>query len=1441
MVLAVALVGLVQMIGAALVLAWSAAASTLALLTSTLSAVFSLNGLKILTSCVLIWLVAAVWSASHANVYEIVDDVWCESGPLRIWLTNIVDFFAQQSEGLICFYNLIIHWTSIFTFEFIAIAIECPDPVIYAAGELFSMVGSILNQALQVLFHPLSYNVDFTQVWVHWTSALEEIVNYSECFCYDLSPIIDFAKKIVSVPSLQCTLESAINSVLAIVRIPVKIFFSNFPSLALEWPDFTDAFNQLCSLVGCLGDIFDEWLVVLIETRSGTTANNPAIGCTIGRFICVLLRVVELLINFFILIFQLVTTVVDLAQFIDNGLDFNPLLDSIGELADCVYLLFSNFNTCAGEALRQALLLVSRTIELLLAIIRNPTGFDTAVANWKATLDNVIGHTQYGDLDEYISPYFVHSNGPIGVVSGLHSMEWYCDMNNDGIINAYSITTGFGLFSGSDTSFPCNPGYTDVTTCEIPGSGGYRGHCILQGSRKQTALTCFVASILGNGICSRAIADLLSSIVQLLLTALDFALQLYQGAAAPNNTGVCGPFGTSPDRTATLVFIKSLFDLVVSRVLSIFDYLGHVLECLPLFSPFGHIISVVIYGIYDVINDLTRLLAIITAFVIEGIIMIIELFSGFNLFPGCNQKQIVFWIRIFFENLLTEIFRIIAAFINIVLFDGFPGVINFGAPNFSDEGHPGFTECIVHFGDCICVLVESIIQSIFMSVGPFCGPVVWSALRKRDVGETYDMNHEAQQAYDDYRKHPVFEFVDRMTNNKFSRETECGFIMHEYNPYRNHNLTEYQQSKYYECMKRFVAGFQLAQKVPGVPLDFFFDKAKVHNTTMNLIRSVPYMFYYWVTQSNQTTEEFMPHIDDPVTHLVWKSTMDGKREMAERLRANSPAAPSNRVYEHYEMGSEAIRLALSIPFKLFDSLSKRNFTEAAGKAVEHASEIVKRDVYSTFAPPYSVYDPDLVYKKANATESLRMAQMAIGIQAYADIFRYGGDYVLQAHSPILTNISDILNLIINGRLNASYRDVPPLIPGFQCRGFDGILRRLYNRTMACIVQFNITGALNITTLGTWGSLSLDPTITDSIQPLISPQVFVVSAVTPSGKSDWLTTVIYDVAQFLNERLIGSLLGDVRQWPAKLLAIFSNTAVDSSPSSSGHGIWWYLIFPFYCSQDKLNCSEGRGLVEGVKWTLLYVTILLLFIGFVLPPGLSTLAVMGLTMGVPVIFLGVTFGYAPVCFPRIPECSLTEVANLLKSVNVTCIPWPAGVATGACTTACVDRTIVDCRSTIGIVDGFDELVLLFEWSFPTEMQMFRDSFVYGYVERIVWLRQTLEQNILNGAVPSSVQQFCFFTQILLFVQVITLLTLSGGVAGVAVLAVVSLLTATTTFISSLFTVLSSFIIAWKMGRLDDAIEEARMQSTAYRSPEARPLVVEGQVPVEPRSGIVRRKQQ
>lgn len=1386
--------GFFGLVASAVRLSVSTAFAVAALAVSGLSVVFSYNGLKVLTTGVLVWTIAAVWSASHSTIYGVVDDVWCEAEPLRIFMANLTDFLASKSEGIICFYNLIIHWMSIITFEFFAIALECPDPVILAAGEGFSLVGSALQQWINLLFAPLTYTVDLTQVWVHWVAAMDEVENYMQCFCYDMAPLIELIHDLVTPPSLQCTIEGAINAVITIVRIPVNMIFIDFPVLTIEYPDLGPSFDALCTLLECVGNFFDEELQILASTALGSPVANPSIGCTIGTFLCVALRAIELIADFFLLVIKLITSVLDLAQFIENGLDFDPLLDSLTDLSVCVYNLFANFNVCAGQAAQAIIILVVRSVELLLEVVRHPTAIDTAVANWKSALDDVIGDTQYGELGEEIFPGIFHSND---AVFGLHTFSWYCDMNANGVIDGFSVTIDSVLYTGSDLSYPCAPGYTDLSTCQL-GNTTYRSHCILQNSRPQTALTCFVAGILGNGICSRAVADFLSSVVQLLLTGLDFVLQLYEGLPAPGDTGVCGPFGTSTDRENTIVFITSLFNLVISRVLSIFDYLGHLLECLPLFSPFGHIISVVVYAIFDVLNDLTRLLAIVVAFIIEGVIMIIELVSLTKLFDGCSQYQIVFWIDIFFENLLTELLRIISQFINTILFNGFPGIINFGEPDYSDGGHPGFTECIFHFGDCICVLVQSIIEEVF-SLGPDCGTITWTTLRKRDVAGPPDVTFDMMGAREEYANHPVFEFVDRLTNNKFSTDTECGFILHEFNPYRVRNISDVHLMKYYDCMKLLVAGHNLAKQVPGVPQDFYFDKAKVHNTTLNVIRSIPYMFYYWITHSNQTTEEFMPHITDPVTHMVWKSAMTSMRAKAEKLRAPSPAAPSNPVYSHLEMGSEAVRLAFLIPVKLFNSLVKRNITGAVSDAVTQIDTLRKRvNIYQ--ASYGTVYDPELVYanRTSNATATLRLSKMALGLRAYGDVFAQGGDYVLQVHAPVLTNITDIINLLITGHLNESYTNVQPLIPGFQCRGFDGILRRLFNKTKRCVEAFNITS------LGEWGGLTLEPESNTTMRPLRS-QVFMPEVVTVGGKTDVLTTVIFDIAQFLNDRVLGNLLGNIKQWPTQLVNAFTNTNVDDS-SGGAHGVWWYIAFPFYCSTEKLDCSNGRGVVDGINWTLLYTVIIAMVIGFVLPSGVGSLAVVLLTMSVPALFLAISFGYPMVCFPRVPECSAREVANFFQSINVTCVPWPDGVVAGDCISGCpVSRSIVDCRTSAGILDGVDELVQLLEWFFPTEMEMIRSNWIFGYVKRIPWLGTTLEQNNPNGVTPNAMQKFCIDNQLPLLVQPLIFFTAGAAAVAISVLAIEAAFSALIAFGQSFGTFITSAYLSWKLAYLSDRIQD------------------------------------
>jgi hypothetical protein len=1401
--------------------AWTVSLAAVVLVISGFQSIFSTKGIVILTTGVALWTVGATWSASHTTVYAVADEVWCKTQPLRGFVTDVIlQAIAPISEGSICFWNLYWHWMAEIRNEAIAIGLECPTPVIQVFVELLSMVGSAANEAINVLFHPLSYNVDLTNFWDHWKGVVDGFVGYMECYCFDILPLVELLTDTIKLNKIKCVLEYSINSGLALFRVPINVIFSNFPSLSVEFPVFTTLFDQLCGLLGCIGDLLDDFVRLMIARALGlsiTSVNNPSIGCTISRFLCVLLRVVQLILDLLLLLLKLAISVVDFGQFIENGLDFNPLLDSLVELGQCVYDLFANINPCAGQSAQNVILFIVESINLLLAIIRDINDISTALTNWNNALQAVVGDTQYGDLGENYLGLFVHDNDDV------HSFNWYCDMDGSKTIGNYNVTIQSVVYTGSELSFPCEPGYVSPDTpCKLPGTN-YTSHCLRRRARAQTSFTCFVASILGNGICSRAIADFTTSIVDLFLLIPDFMTELINGSIAAT-PGICGPFGTEPDRDATITFIELLIDLALGRVLSVLDYFGHVIECIPVLTPLGKVICELAYGIFLVASIVARLLAVIIAFIVQGIIMVIELVSGSTLFPSCTESQLLAWLNIFFEELLATVFDIVAGFIDLILFNWFPGVINLDPGLlFSNGGHPSFTECIEFFGDCICVLVQSLLEEVF-GWGPTC-TISWK--RKRDVmpegGVTGEMSLSDHDAYRRVQNHPVWNMVQDITYQKFDPSLDCGHVLNSLSGQKMANATESQKLQVYRCMQLLVRGYKLAHVAPGVNPDFFFNPHRVKNTTLNVISTIPHAFYFWMTKGDKPIEEHMAHIDDPVTISLWKSLFSSIDNVNQRLkynqteeslkkRFNARSTEGNQVrtnpfHSQLELAVEAARLAASLPYELWKVMTRPKMQKAFSDAIDViADEKAKRTILSTlFTVSGDVERINVDVAQANSTEQsegnikrLALVHALNGLSAMKMMVSGSSGYSAQASSG-LVELSDFLNLFITGRVNKSYTDEPPLIPGFMCAGFDRTLRRLANKTEECGLLYNVS---SFSTGPAIATTNYDPrTIFPfGIEYRPSHQQQTGQAVVFGDKSDSLTNVGISVVQYLNEQLLGGILGDIAQWPTTLANTVLENSVDDS-GSGGHGVWWYLLFPLYCSREKLTCENGRGLVDGFIWTALYVVLVLIFVGYVLPAGIGSLFSMILIALIPTMFFGISIGYAPVCLPRIPICSVTQLNSFFIAINTSCIPWPDGVATGVCDGTCsAPRTFPDCRADVGILDGFDELLFIFEWKFSLYTGYLRDSIFYGYLKKIPYLGPTLEGPMnLMGDPPTDLQKFCFWTQITLLWQPIIIFTLLGEAGALALTSAIMVLGAAFNLLLSIFNIISAVYISIKLGAI------------------------------------------
>jgi hypothetical protein len=674
------------------------------------------------------------------------------------------------------------------------------------------------------------------------------------------------------------------------------------------------------------------------------------------------------------------------------------------------------------------------------------------------------------------------------------------------------------------------------------------------------------------------------------------------------------------------------------------------------------------------------------------------------------------------------------------------------------------------------------------------------------------MNEFAFSRADTYQyfvDRPAYKLADRLLNGRFDNGTDCGYVFNSNHPNQLMNMSELKRAQYIQCLMLLQRGYDLSQRAPGIPMDVYFDYRKARNSSSNVVRSTPFVFAWLVSNSSSDFETYTG-VDDPTAKYFWYAIINRTKKAFNRVEKSVPESGSSGVGTTIWMGKEIFTKSLNLASKFYGALQKNKVGTHISNLITHTLE--QSEIYRSSSSTLSKRNHDSTTTTlqpenngivlGNNTFALQMALLAEGMSGYYDIITKGGDYSAMAHNGPLINISNLLDLLINGR-NQSYSDVPQVFPGFQCQLLDRWVFVVVQRTSRCVDIF-----LNTTSFaGSWGN-SLGVPIVPSITSysLKRPGMFDYRpSVTVGNKDDDLTTFVFDMVDWLSDTFFPGVFGSVASWPQDFLEQLERDGVSAISDPNDRGLFWYVAFPFYCSQEKLHCEHGYGLWDGFWKASLAVIVYFAVIGF-LPAGISDVAKITVSMVfIPAVYLAFMFGYSPACFPRLPECSAREVANVFNITSEPCINWPNGATDDTCTKNCPElRSFMDCRD-LGFLDGFDEILFYLEWKLPSVMDWFRASPFFTIVTYVNYFKYTLENTNLQGLPPSDAQKWCFYNQLMTLGQLIVLLGFGGATAAIAAIVAYSIIAAVFTFITQFFLLISSISNSVEMSQIKSRFDE------------------------------------
>lgn len=301
---------------------------------------------------------------------------------------------------------------------------------------------------------------------------------------------------------------------------------------------------------------------------------------------------------------------------------------------------------------------------------------------------------------------------------------------------------------------------------------------------------------------------------------------------------------------------------------------------------------------------------------------------------------------------------------------------------------------------------------------------------------------------------------------------------------------------------------------------------------------------------------------------------------------------------------------------------------------------------------------------------------------------------------------------------------------------------------------------------------------------------------------WIEPVFNDIYNFITN---GD--GNVSQTIAnKILNSVGNVDFALTVPVEDRSFLWYPVFAYWCRvPGNLVGQVGIGLWDGtiefIKWT----AIVFVIAGIIYAQLPSFLLIILMLFG-PSIWWGLTFGFAyPGCvlfasppLVRLPIRLFDEALDVLLRFNSTYVAWPSDFVTGPINGTCDGRETLDCQ-TIGFYDGIDEWYFLFQWWKPDINNWIYDSFIGGWFGDYAIFSAPRENFVFTT--PSSVQELCFYINILMLSQPLAIITVASilAVGGILILYV---------FLNNLallFFAIFELIAAFQMEPIDDELQD------------------------------------
>jgi cysteine-rich repeat protein len=740
---------------------------------------------------------------NHRQVFESSNSIKCANVGFFNTLESSTGILADNTPPIICFWNFIVSFNSVFLRVAVNFFWRCSD-LTNVFKDFITLLAKIAESVVLFFLKPgptsvLKNRFDFESIVTALQDLISNLKNPLICACSDFAVFSDYILSLATdknIPSAIGNYGTALNS---FWQVPIQTFL-NFFSEDKSIVPVVEGINNVCYGSISAGLFIDNAVTNFVQIF--WTAFPPSrVGSVIAYLICILTDL-GFLFTDSTLHYIWTAAFNSTAYNVFKDANLIPIIEHFDQLGICLTYTLTPLNICLAQTVGNAFRLISAFMAYSKGIVQDGQNNLYLVKN---ALDRFVGQSSYGGGGHILNP------------------------------------------DGHDDEM------------------------------QQTSLTCLIAtslnfSVVGYTTCSTKIADLVNSLIQLLLTPLVLLTEVLDNRSLLEN--IDGNPLQSSTRDDFETFFEQVFDAVLDQVFSPFDYLAHLVGCIPVLSGFSGALVQAIYNLRNIARDLRTLLIKVIELVIEFVILVITLLSG-PVFPNSTEAG-EFSI---FGQLLIDLFKALFTFVvefvknlfNLSIGALFPILFNqptIYADSHTDRSSPAtLPQCFESFGDCVCGIfyvnvgkkvcipfTDVCIADILPSCGLFQTTPTWTSTQRR--------RFEGQLPYDTWFEYLADEFPNGTCGEVFKTfrnygKDERGYLKRSVSSTTNSTAMFYEKpvpslqgTAFVTCLTRLMSSFELSEKSNWtLPYDYYIQDSRFVDSTSEIVRGSGMLFFDTLVES----------------------------------------------------------------------------------------------------------------------------------------------------------------------------------------------------------------------------------------------------------------------------------------------------------------------------------------------------------------------------------------------------------------------------------------------------------------------------------------------------------------------------------------------------------------------------------------------------------------